>query len=91
MIALDTDLLVYAHRRATPEHKAARRAIERARQSGLGWGMTDASLVEFYAVVTHPSARPPPARGAGRSVSRTRLQGSRAAYIRLALAAPASD
>ena len=64
MIALDTNLLVYAHRSAIPEHKAARRAIERARQSGLGWGIVDAGLVEFYAVVTHPAARPPPPRPA---------------------------
>jgi len=67
MIALDTNLLVYAHRSATSEHKAARRAIERARQSGLGWGIVDAGLVEFYAVVTHPAAagRPSTAAEAG--------------------------
>jgi hypothetical protein len=56
MIALDTNLLVYAHRRATPEHKAARRAIERAGQSGLGWGVVEAGIAEFYAIVTHPAA-----------------------------------
>lgn len=56
MIALDTNLLVYAHRRAAPEHKAARRAVERARQSGLGWGIVDSAIVEFYAIVTHPAA-----------------------------------
>ena len=56
MIALDTNLLVYAHRRATPEHKAARRAIERARRSGRGWGIVEASIAEFYAIVTHPAA-----------------------------------
>ena len=56
MIALDTNLLVYAHRRATPEHKAARRAIERARQSERGWGIVEAGIAEFYAIVTHPAA-----------------------------------
>ena len=67
MIALDTNLLVYAHRRAAPEHKAAQRAIERARQSGRGWGLTDASVVEFLAVATHPAAagRPSTAAEAG--------------------------
>jgi len=56
MIALDTNLLVYAHRQATREHRAARKAIERARRSGLGWGVADAAAVEFFAVVTHPAA-----------------------------------
>jgi len=67
MIALDTNLLVYAHRRAAPEHKTAQRAVERARQSGRGWGLTDASVVEFLAVVTHPAAagRPSTAAEAG--------------------------
>lgn len=67
MIALDTNLLVYAHRRAAPEHKTAQRAIERARQSGRGWGLVDASLVEFLAVVTHAAAsgRPSTATEAG--------------------------
>ena len=37
MIALDTNLLVYAHRSATPEHKNAGAAIERAAASS-GWG-----------------------------------------------------
>ena len=37
MIALDTNLLVYAHRSATPEHKAAQAAIERAAATE-GWG-----------------------------------------------------
>lgn len=56
MIALDTNLLVYAHRRGAPEHKAAQRVIERARRSGRGWGVVDAGLVEFFAIVTHPAA-----------------------------------
>ena len=64
MIALDTNLLVYAHRRAAPECKAAQRAIERARRTGTGWGLTESSLVEFYAVVTHPTASGRPSTAA---------------------------
>ena len=53
MIALDTNLLVYAHRSATPEHKAARAAIKRQKPciiwltglSGAGKS-TVANLVE---------------------------------------------
>jgi uncharacterized protein len=79
MIALDTNLLVYAHRRATPEHKAARRVIERARQSGLGWGLVEPSLVEFFAVVTHPAAagRPSTAAEAGAFVDALVKAGAR--------------
>lgn len=53
MIAIDTNLLVYAHRQGVPEHKASRRAIETAASSPLGWGIALPSLCEFWAVVTH--------------------------------------
>lgn len=56
MIAIDTNLLVYAHRAATPQHQAARRALEQAVDDARGWGFTLASLTEFWSVVTHPSA-----------------------------------
>jgi toxin-antitoxin system PIN domain toxin len=55
MIALDTNLLVYAHRAATPEHRAARSAIERAAASGA-WGFAAPVVAEFWSVVTHPTA-----------------------------------
>src|SRR5262249_10311465 len=57
MIAIDTNLLVYAHRSATPEHRAARRAIERAAAHQRSWGIAAASVSEFWAVVTHSTAR----------------------------------
>lgn len=56
MIALDTNLLIYAHRSAVREHTAARRAIERASRDRRGWGFTLGSAVEFWSVVTHPDA-----------------------------------
>jgi predicted nucleic acid-binding protein len=70
MIAIDTNLLVYAHRSAVPEHRAAQRAIERAAADGGGWGVALASLAEFWAVATHPAAsfRPSSAREAGRYI-----------------------
>ena len=55
MIAIDTNLLVYAHRARVPEHRAARRAIEQAAASD-GWGIAAPSVPEFWAVVTHPEA-----------------------------------
>jgi toxin-antitoxin system PIN domain toxin len=56
VIAIDTNLLVYAHRARTPEHLPARRAIERAAAQSAGWGVAAAALPEFWAVVTHPAA-----------------------------------
>ena len=59
MIAVDTNLLIYAHRRSVPEHRGARRAIERAATSDSGWGIALAALAEFWSVVTHPAANRP--------------------------------
>jgi uncharacterized protein len=56
MIAIDTNLLVYAHRRGTPEHRSARSAIERAAAGRTGWGIALPSLSEFWSIVTHPDA-----------------------------------
>jgi predicted nucleic acid-binding protein len=66
MIAVDTNLLVYAHRARTREHAAARRAIERAAAHAAGWGLPLPVLAEFWAVVTHPSAAGRPSTGAPR-------------------------
>ena len=63
MIALDTNLLVYAHRSATPEHRAARAAIERAAATGA-WGFAAPVVSEFWSVVTHPTASGRPSRPA---------------------------
>lgn len=56
MIAIDTNLLVYAHRRGVGEHRAARAAIERAATDSRGWGIALQSVGEFWSVVTHPTA-----------------------------------
>ena len=39
MIAVDTNLLVYAHRSGLPEHRAARTALEQVAASSSGWGI----------------------------------------------------
>lgn len=57
MIAVDTNLLVYAHRTATPEHKAAQRALERAAADPGGWGFSIGNVLEFWSVVTHPASK----------------------------------
>jgi uncharacterized protein len=55
VIAIDTNLLVYAHRTRCAEHGAARRAIERAAASAGGWCVPLPCALEFWSVVTHPS------------------------------------
>lgn len=64
MIAIDTNLLIYAHRAGVPEHRAARGAIETAAAKPSGWGIALASVAEFWSVVTHPSAAGRPSTGA---------------------------
>jgi predicted nucleic acid-binding protein len=56
VIAIDTNLLAYAHRAGTSESAAARGAIERAASSSGGWGVALPSVAEFWAIVTHPAA-----------------------------------
>lgn len=63
MIALDSNLLVYAHRAAAPEHLAARAAIEFAAADPRGWGIALPSVSEFWMVATHPSSAGGPSTG----------------------------
>lgn len=56
MIALDTNLLVYAFLPEVREHAAARGAIEKASDDPRGWGVALPSIAEFWMTVTHPSA-----------------------------------
>ncbi len=56
VIAIDTNLLVYAHRTGVSEHAAAREAIQRAADSGRGWGVASPAIAEFWSIVTHPTA-----------------------------------
>jgi len=58
MIAVDTNILVYAHRADSPYHEAATRAL-----SALGtarWAIPWPCVHEFYAIVTHPKIFDPP-------------------------------
>jgi predicted nucleic acid-binding protein len=56
VIAVDTNLLVYAHRSAVPEHRRAREALARAANDTAGWGISLQVLGEFWSIVTHPKA-----------------------------------
>lgn len=53
MIALDTNLLVYAHRADGPFHAAARAAVERLASGAASWAIPWPCAHEFLAIVIH--------------------------------------
>lgn len=60
MIAIDTNLLVYAHREDSPRHREALEALTALAKSGNPWAITWSTFHEFIAVVTHPKIYDPP-------------------------------
>lgn len=55
MIALDTNVLIYAHRAGAAEHPAACKALDKAMANPIGWGISIVCLAEFWSIVTHPA------------------------------------
>lgn len=62
MIAVDTNILVYAHRADSPWHDAARGAIENLGK--VRWAIPWPCIHEFLAIATHPKIFSPPTPGA---------------------------
>ena len=60
MIAVDTNILVYAHRRDSPWHKLAAAAIKGLAEGSAAWAIAWHAIHEFYSVVTHPRIYAPP-------------------------------
>jgi len=60
VIAVDTNVLVYAHRRDSEFHLAAAGAVRRLAESPAQWALPWPCLHEFYSVVTHPRIYDPP-------------------------------
>lgn len=54
MIALDTNLLVYAHRRDSEWHAAAAGLVRQLAEGRAAWAIPWPCIHEFLAVVTHP-------------------------------------
>lgn len=54
MIAVDTNLLVYAHRSDSPFHAKSKSLLEALRGQPAPWAVPWPCLHEFLAVVTHP-------------------------------------
>jgi toxin-antitoxin system PIN domain toxin len=62
MIAVDTNILVYAHRPDSTYHSAAMTALRSLAEGGSPWALPWPCLHEFYGVVTNPRvyAQPTP-------------------------------
>lgn len=60
MIAVDTNLLVYAHREDSTWHNGAEQAIRGLAEGSAAWGTAWPCLDEFYAIVTHARIYAPP-------------------------------
>jgi toxin-antitoxin system PIN domain toxin len=65
VIAVDTNLLVYAHREDSPWHDAAYARIAELAEGRAPWAIPWPCLHEFLAIVTHPRIYAPPTRLAG--------------------------
>lgn len=60
MIAVDTNLLVYAHREDSPWHETAFERLRGLAEGRISWAIPWPCLHEFLAVVTHPRIFVPP-------------------------------
>ncbi|HEX4956108.1 MAG TPA: TA system VapC family ribonuclease toxin [Thermoanaerobaculia bacterium] len=60
MIAVDTNVLVYAHREEAPEHEAAKDRLRELAEGDLPWALPVFCLGEFLRVTTHPRVFSPP-------------------------------
>jgi hypothetical protein len=60
VIALDTNLLVYAHREDSPWHDAAHSRLRELAEGRVPWAIPWPCLHEFLAIVTHPRIYAPP-------------------------------
>lgn len=60
MLAVDTNVLVYAHRQDSPFHERAAETIRQLAQGAATWAIPWPCVHEFYAVATHPRIYAPP-------------------------------
>ena len=59
MIALDTNLLVYAHREDSEFHAAAKEQVDSLRHQSAPWAVPWPCVHEFISIVTHPGIYKP--------------------------------
>lgn len=60
MIALDTNILVYAHRGDSRPHDLAADTVRSLAENSIPWAIPWPCLHEFYGIVTHPKVYSPP-------------------------------
>ena len=60
MIAVDTNVLVYAHRSSLKGHERALLWLRHLAEGNLPWGLPVFCLGEFVRIVTHPRILDPP-------------------------------
>lgn len=60
MIAVDTNILVHAHRQDSHWHARAHAAMRRLTEGSVSWAIPWHCLHEFLAIVTHPRIFKPP-------------------------------
>jgi len=60
MIAVDSNLLVYAHREDSPWHHAAYARIAELAEGAAAWAIPWPCIHEFLSIVTHPRIYAPP-------------------------------
>lgn len=60
MIAVDTNILVYAHRRDSDWHRVAEKTVRTLASGASSWAIAWPSVHEFISVVTHPKIYGPP-------------------------------
>lgn len=60
MIAVDTNILIYAHRRDSPWHEAAEDCVRQLAEGESTWAIPWPCVHEFLAIVTHERIFSPP-------------------------------
>jgi uncharacterized protein len=60
VIAVDTNILVYAHRVDSDWHAAANTCIAALAEGNASWAIPWPCIHEFYSIVTHPRIYAPP-------------------------------
>lgn len=54
MLAVDTNMLVYAHRREASEHAVAAELLRGLAEGAQSWAIPWPCVYEFFSVVTNP-------------------------------------
>jgi toxin-antitoxin system PIN domain toxin len=60
LIAVDTNILVYAHRRDSPFHDPAAQRVRELAEGRDDWAIPWPCVHEFFSIVTHPRIYSPP-------------------------------